>query len=139
MAELLPNKKNNQPYIKSINGNLQAEKGGNGIYEIDARRDYRKWDNVKFVSDVLKSTVKPRTVYEKGMWGIKIYCKNRLSSSVQSGIPFGLVVTLKEINGVNRYATFIQMCQAKGWIVNEVSIENRIDIYLKGEESIELD
>lgn len=73
------------------------------------------------------------------MWGIKIYCKNRLSSSVQSGIPFGLVVTLKEINGVNRYATFIQMCQAKGWIVNEVSIENRIDIYLKGEESIELD
>ena len=133
------NKKNNQPYIKSINGNLQAEKGGNGIYEIDARRDYRKWDNVKFVSDVLKSTVKPRTVYEKGMWGIKIYCKNRLSSSVQSGIPFGLVVTLTEINGVNRYATFIQMCQAKGWIVNEVSIENRIDIYLKGEESIELD
>lgn len=133
------NKKNNQPYIKPINGNLQAEKGGYGIYEIDARRDYRKWDNVKFVSDVLKSTLKPRTVYEKGMWGIKIHCKNRLSSSVQSGIPFGLVVTLKEINGINRYATFIQMCQAKGWIVNEVSIENRIDIYLKGEESIELD
>mgnify|MGYP000013833487 CR=1 FL=1 len=133
------NRKNNHPKINSINGNLQDEKGGQGLFEADARREYRKWDNVKFISDKIKPKVKPRVAYESGMWGIQINCKNRLSSSVKSGIPFGLVVTLKEIKGVNRYDIFKQMCQAKGWLVNEVSIENRIDIYLKGEENILLE
>ena len=58
---------------------------------------------------------------------------------VQSFVRFGalgLVVTLKEINGVNRIDDFIQNCQLRGWLVNKIDIENRIDIYNIAEEDI---
>lgn len=125
--------------IKSINGNLQAEPGQHSIYEEDARNDYRKWDNVKIVADQIYSNMKPRKAYEKGLWGIKLYCKERLNNHARREIPFGLVITLKEMKGVNRIELFKQLCQARGWIVNDVNVENRVQVYLKGEETIQLE
>ena len=43
------------------------------------------------------------------------------------------------MNGVNRSDDFIKMCQARGWIVNRINIDNQIDVYNKGEEMIEFD
>lgn len=51
-------------------------------------------------------------------------------------IPFGVVVTLKEMNGVNRNDEFIKLCIARGWLVNRLDVENQIDIYAKAEEEI---
>lgn len=51
-------------------------------------------------------------------------------------LRFGVVVTLKEINGINRIDDFIQQCNLKGWLVNRVNIENRIDIYQTADEEI---
>ena len=53
------------------------------------------------------------------------------------GIRFGIVVTLKEINGVNRIDEFIRNCNLSGWLVNELDVKNKVDIYKKLNEEIE--
>lgn len=53
------------------------------------------------------------------------------------GLRFGVVVTLKEMYGVNRIDEFIRNCNLNGWLVNKIDIENRIDIHEKVNEEIE--
>ncbi len=55
--------------IKAIDYNKQADEGLNTIYEEDARKLYRKWDNVKHISEALKEKGRPRKVYQSGLWG----------------------------------------------------------------------
>ena len=62
-----------------------------------------------------------------------------LKSKHDTPMPFGVVVTLKEMHGKNRINDFIQMCQLNGWIVNRIDIDNRIDIYNVAEEDVEFD
>ena len=50
-----------------------------------------------------------------------------------------MVVTLKEMNGVNRIDDFVKMCRARGWLVNRLDIENQLDVYAKAEEEIEFE
>lgn len=52
---------------------------------------------------------------------------------------FGAVATLKEINGVNRIDDFIQRCALRGWIVNKVDVQNRVDIYNAPEVEVDFD
>ena len=47
-----------------------------------------------------------------------------------------MVVTLKEMNGVNRIDDFIKLCNARGWIVNKLDVQNQVNIYAKAEEDI---
>ena len=49
---------------------------------------------------------------------------------------FGVVVTLKEMNGVNRIDDFIKMCMMRGWMVNQLDVHTQLDIYQKAEEEI---
>lgn len=123
--------------IKSINNNQQCT-DGNHLYEGNARKFYRKWDNVKHIIEFAKNN-KPKKVYDKGIWGISIKTKERLEEKFGDGIKFGIVVTLKEINGVNRIEDFIRNCSLRGWLVNRVDIDNRIDIYNIAEENIDFD
>ena len=51
-------------------------------------------------------------------------------------LQFGVAVTLKEMNGVNRIDDFIKMCMARGWLVSKLDVQNQIDIYAKAEEEI---
>jgi hypothetical protein len=37
---------------------------------------------------------------------------------------------------VNRIEQFIQQCLFKGWLVNRINVENKIEIYNKAEEEI---
>jgi len=122
--------------IKPIDNNYQSQKNGNYTLEEDARKLFRKWDNIKHVREILKDRSRPKQVYDKGLWGISLKTKNRLNSKDGIGIKFGIVVTLKEINGVNRIDDFIQNCQFRSWLVNKIDIENRIDIYNIAEEDI---
>lgn len=126
--------------IKSINKNAQSVNDGEKhyIYEGTARELYRKWDNTKHVSEVITSRVRGRDVYGKGMWGLSIKSKERLGKR-DGGINFGLVVTLKEINGVNRIDDFIRQCELRGWLVNKVDVDNRIEIYTKAQEAVVFD
>jgi len=52
------------------------------------------------------------------------------------GLHFGMVVTIKAIDGVNRISQFMQLCRANGWIVNEVDIDVTAQIHEKAEEHL---
>lgn len=129
--------KDGKATIASINSNSQGDEGGKHLYEPEARQLYRKWDNVKLISEELKDRAVPRKVYGAGMWGLSIKTKERLKEKNGRGLSFGVVVTLKEMNGENRIDDFIKLCMMRGWVVNRIDIENQIDIYNKAEEEIE--
>lgn len=122
--------------IKSIDNNCQDRKG-HYTWEKDARMNYRKWDNVKHIREIVKSRNIPRDVYSsKGLWGISLKTKNRLNSEDGKNLKFSIVVTLKELNGVNRIEDFIRNCLLNEWFVNKIDIENRVDIHNIAEEDI---
>lgn len=125
--------------INDIKNNQQSEEGIHTIYEEEARRMYRKWDNVKHLSETVNERARPRKVYESGMWGLSIKTKERLAPKAGRGLQFGVVVTLKEMDGINRIEEFIKLCMVRGWIVNRLDAENQNDIYVKAEENIDLE
>lgn len=126
--------------IKSIDNNKQSiDDEPHFINEKIARKEFRKWDNVKHIQDEVKDKPIARKSYDNKLWGMSIKTKERLKSRDGIGIRFGVVVTLKEINGINRIDDFIQLCNLNGWLVNKVDVQNRIDIYQKSDEDIEFE
>lgn len=107
------------------------------ILEGEAREQFRKWDNVKYISEKPKSRKIPKKSYKNKKWGMEIKTNNRLDPKDGVGLRFGVVVTLKEMYGVNRIDEFIRNCNLNGWLVNKIDIENRIDIHEKVNEEIE--
>ncbi len=124
--------------IKSIVNNKQTDEDGKTL-ERDARKYNRKWDNVKHIVEEAKERNKAKKSYENPMWGLSIKTKDRQNPEDGKGMKFGVVITLKEINGVNRYDDFIKQCSFKGWLVNKVDIESKLDFYNKAEENIEFE
>lgn len=129
--------KNGKASIKSINANKQGDAGYNPLLEEEARKLYRKWDNIKLISDTIKDRSKPRKVYGTGTWGLSIKVKERLRTKNGRGLQFGVVVTLKEMSGENRIDDFIKLCMVRGWVVNQIDVNSRFEIYNKSEEEID--
>ena len=129
--------KNGRAMIKAIDNNKQADEGPQNIQEEVARKLYRKWDNIKHVSEAVKESARPRKAYENGAWGLSIKTKERLAPQTGRGMSFGVVITLKEMYGENRIDDFIKLCMVRGWLVNKIDVQNQIDIYNKAEEEIE--
>lgn len=125
--------------IVDINENIQDERGQVGVYEGPARSLYRKWDNIKHISEKVKERKIPKMKYGIGNWGLSIKTKERLTKKIDKEMPFGLVITLKEMFGQNRIDDFIKLCMARGWIVNRIDIDYRIDVYNKAEEEVHFD
>ena len=123
--------------IEDINENKIDEEGAY-VTERTARREFRKWDNTKLISNLLKNS-KPRIAYEDRLWGLSITSMERLSSHIQSELNFGAVITLKEMKGINRVQEFIRNCNLRGWIVTEVDLENRVSLYNVNQEDITLE
>jgi hypothetical protein len=128
-------------YVKAINGNVQQVLDGSrhAVNERDARVLYRKWDNTKRVQDVYGTRTRAKTAYENGLWGISVKTNDRLNNDDGQNIKFGIVATLKEINGRNRIETFVQQCQLRGWLVERLDVETQIDIYNQSEQTITLE
>ncbi len=123
--------------IDDINENIQDDIGY-AVDERKSRKEFRKWENTKFISKILKKN-RSLTSYDERLWGISITSKERLAASITSNLNFGVVVTLREINGVNRIQDFIMACTLRGWIVNEINLENRLTLYNKNQEEITFD
>ena len=68
-----------------------------------------------------------------------ITSKERLSTRMKSHLNFGIVITLKEIRGINRIDDFVKACTLRGYIVNEIDIQNRAEIYNLTQQDIALD
>lgn len=108
------------------------------ILEGEARERFRKWDNVKYIAEKIKERKIPKKSYSKNKnWGMEIKTNNRLAPQDGIGLRFGIVVTLKEMHGVNRIDEFIKNCNLNGWLVNKIDVVNRIDIHEKVNEEIE--
>ncbi|UXR78386.1 S8 family peptidase [Staphylococcus sp. IVB6227] len=128
----------NKNKIKAIDKNKQ-DIDGNYFYENEARKNFRKWDNIKHYTEELKPLSRGRKSYNNGMWSFNIKVKERVDKKYGENIKFGVVVRLKELEGKNRIEDFIYNCQLKGWLVDRVNVENRIEIYNQAEEEITFD
>lgn len=129
---------NDKEKISDLKLNVQGVPGYL-TFEGDSRKSFRKWDNVKTLIEKIPTKKVPRDSYGNGLWAIKVTTSERLAEKHGVGLHFGLVVTLKEMNGVNRIDDFIQLCSLRGWLVTQIDIENRIDIYNTAEQEIEFD
>lgn len=106
-------------------------------WEEDARKLYRKWDNVKHIREVQTSNNRDKKRYDSGLWGISLKTMERLEDKFGEGIKFGVVVSLKSIDGVNRINEFIKNCYARMWLVNVIEVQNRVEIHNIAEQDIE--
>ena len=70
---------------------------------------YRKWDNIKHISDKTSSRARPKDKLGAGLWGLSIKIKERLKKNYDKDMQFGVVITLKEMKGINRIDDFIKL------------------------------
>ena len=126
--------------LNEINNDQQNNEdvSNNFLLEGEARGRFRKWDNVKYITEIPKKQNRPKMSYKNKNWGMEVKTSNRLDPKDGEEIRFGVVVTLKEINGVNLIDEFIRNCHLSGWLVNVINIRTRIDIHKKVNEEIEL-
>lgn len=127
--------------INSDNQNRDIEPEGKNSYilEGEARNKFRKWDNVKYITERIKEKKVPKRSYGNKNWGMEIKTNNRLDPQDGVGLRFGVVVTLKEMYGINRIDEFVRNCNLNGWLVNELDVKNRLDIRKKINEEIEFE
>ena len=136
--------------IDSLNNNSQGDPTAYA-YEGDARKLYRKWDNVKHVSDIEKTRFQPRISHGIPYWGFKIRKTERFDPPIDEngtvgknagdGLRFGIVVTLRGMDGRNRFEEFKQHCQlqTEPWIVEEIDVHSNIELYQESDVEIDFD
>lgn len=120
--------------IEDINDNVQDDVGSH-VDERASRREFRKWENTKFISRILRNN-RPLKSYDERFWGISVISKERLSTRMQGSLSFAVVVTLKEIKGINRIQDFITACALRGYIVNELDVNAQVEVYNTNQEEL---
>ena len=138
---------NDKEKIKSIDNNMQGDSEFVVLYEANARKEYRKWDNVKHISEGEKESARAKKLYSKQIapnktqefntWGLSIKTKERLEKASGKGLHFGVVITLREIEGKNRIDEFIQRCRSGYWFVEEVDVHTMVENYIAEDVEIE--
>lgn len=134
----------NDNKVKDIKGdkqNIDEALGGerNYLLEGEARKKFRKWDNVKYIAESATKRMIRKDSYRNKNWGMEVKTNNRLDPKDGVGVRFGVVVTLKEMNGVNRIDEFIRNCTLNGWLVNVIDVDTRVDIHQKINEEIDFE
>lgn len=105
--------------LNEINNDTQNQEDASStpkgyILEGMARERFRKWDNVKYVTEIPKDQKKS---CKNKNWGMEIKTNNRLDPKDGEGVRFGVIVTLKEMYGVNRIDEFISNYNLDGWLI----------------------
>lgn len=134
-------KQKNGMGISSLDKNIQGDEGAL-LYEEDARGLYRKWDNVKHITDLPKSRFAPRKMLcEKPDWGVMLRKKERSNQSAKAGegMAFSVVVTLKEMFGKNRLDEFVYRCSFEQWLVSRINTHVINELNAAAEVDIEFD
>ncbi|MBS4456662.1 S8 family peptidase [Tuanshanicoccus lijuaniae] len=127
--------------IKGDKQNTDESLGGerNYLLEGEARMQFRKWDNVKYIAESATKRMRAKRSYRNKNWGMEVKTNNRLDPKDGVGVRFGVVVTLKEMNGVNRIDEFIRNCTLNGWLVNVIDVDTRVLLHQKVNEEIEFE
>ena len=119
--------------IKPINNDMQ-DKIGEHTTEEKARDAFRKWDNIKFIGELFSENARPRKTYNDDRWGIALNVKERSESK-----RFVLWVSIMTLDGKNYYNDFVRRVSSRGWIVQPIDIEQRLNIYNEAEIDITFD
>lgn len=127
--------------VEAINKNKQSYDDNISIFEKEARKKFKKWNNTKHIQeDFLTATnqnKRPRiSKQEQGYWGFNIITKERIEKKKIKNLKYGVVVSLKSVDKNNYYNDFIKNCQFRGWIVNTIDLENMIDVYSRSQADI---
>ncbi|WP_257866116.1 S8 family peptidase [Streptococcus parauberis] len=128
--------------IEPINKDNQHTEDAPGyVKENTARNIFRKWDNVKHIGEKFSSRKQAKPILNPSnpQWGMSVKTVERLKSGDGKGVRFGVVVTLKELNGVNRIDDFIQQAGLRGWLVNRLQVETQVDLYNSLNEEIDFE
>lgn len=143
--------------INSINNNRQDKDNSNEIeahkpymYEAEAKKNFAKWVNTKFISEGEKIRPRAKRVFNVSnadnkpvlspMWGFLIKTKERLDDKSGRNLKFGLVITLKSIDKKSRYDEFKKMVRTlTTWNIEEIDIDVMEEIYQKSNEDVYLE
>ena len=126
--------------VRDIKRNRQGEEKSTSNLEENARKELRKWDNVKHLSERIPEKRKvAKERLDSDFWGLRVITKERVSDGRRNDLAYGVVVTLHEINGINRIDEFESACLANGWLVNRINVTERIEIHNKAEEEIQFE
>lgn len=137
--EDVSNKRSTRVTLRSIDNNRQGDPMPLPLFEKEVRATYRKWDTVKHFGEKISPRNRVRKQLNPGNpnWGISITTKERLEDRSGRNMRFGIVITLKAIDGVNRHNHFMQHCRANGWFIHEIDIDVMNRIYEQAEQTIE--
>ena len=124
--------------INSINDDHQGE-AFFYVNEEEARQYFQKWDNAKIVRESAKSRAIPKKAFTNSNWGFSLVAKKRLDATMREELPFGLVLSLKAMDGVNRLDTFLQHCRANRVNVDAIDIAQSVEFYQLADEDILFD
>ena len=123
--------------IKEINDNRQ-NKDQDYSSEAASRKEFRKWDNVKIITERRDKRLIPKKKYATTpYWGLRIVKTTRLDIPPRNSIPFSVVVTFKDMKGADRLAEFRRMCDAALWEIETIDVDQRLALYEKVEEEVE--
>lgn len=114
------------------------------LKESELRKFYRKWDNIKHLFDYNEEKIRkkaiPKKSYDNKLWGIEIITEERNSNNNDGfNVRFGIVVTLREMNGKNQIERFMQECRFNGWFVEELIAKEKVKLHEKLEERIKFE
>lgn len=101
------------------------------------RDNWRKWDNVKVISEVFTGENRPKKTAESA-YGFKIMRTERRKIDA-SPIPFAALITLKNLNNVNVISSFIKNCHIDGWVVQQIDTQASIRFFEEAEEEVKFD
>lgn len=129
----------NEKGIVDINHNV-IDVDGEYTDERRSRMEFRKWENTKFISSLLKENGnRLLKSYGDGLWGVSLTSMERGRIAKHDELLFGLVICLKNIKGENKINEFKHNCLLRGYIVNEVNINNQINIFEKAQNEVEFE
>lgn len=130
--------KNIEKEIQPIDNNYQSVPGHHTL-EAEARKYFRKWNNVKHLREIATGRNQSKKAYQTGLWGLSLKRNERLDNGYEKSLNFGVIVSLKHIKGENKIEDFIQNCQFKGWLVNKIDVDTRVEIYNQAEQEVVFD
>ena len=129
----------NEKGIVDINHNV-IDVDGEYTDERKSRMEFRKWDNTKIISSLLNENGnRLLKSYDNGLWGLSLTSMERGRIAKHEELFFGLVICLKNIKGENKINEFKHNCLLRGYIVNEVNINNQLNIFEKAQNELELE
>lgn len=130
--------KNNKTFIKPIANHKQSDTNKPAIHQNNIARLKCQWDNVKHTQETVTTVTgnrkKPRSAKP---WGLCIKTSATPQTRVDDQLKFGIVVSMKELNGKNRYHDFLKMCHFNKWTFQKLN--NLLDVYNAQHGEIDLE